>query len=163
MDNHGTFEIWYLHPSKYKHANKQILSVSTCNGKNICHSAKHELMDVDINTLLWLRACAQTFHRVHRQRICSNKNYKHIPKLYTTCMYSVSLSRPGRRRSAEMSLFSNHGKDPPCHSLGGVGASHFVGCFGFSLQNCFCTLQNGSSMNLAFYKMVLFCHCILLM
>ena len=50
--------------------------------------------------------------------------------------------------------------DPPCHSLGGVGVSHFVGGFGFSLQNGFCTLQNGSSMNLAFYKMVLLCHCI---
>ena len=61
-------------------------------------------------------------------------------------------------------MFKNRGKlgfsDPPCHSLGGVGVSHFVGGFGFSLQNGFCTLQNGSSMNLAFYKMVLFCHCI---
>ena len=75
-------------------------------------------------------------------------------------MYFVSLSRPGRRRYAEMSLFSNHGKDPRCHSLGGVGVSHFVGGFGFSLQNGFCTLQNGSSMNLAFYKMVLLCGCI---
>ena len=44
--------------------------------------------------------------------------------------------------------------EPPCHSLGGVGVVHFVVDFGFSLQNGFCTLQNGSSINPAFYKMV---------
>ena len=50
--------------------------------------------------------------------------------------------------------------DPRCHSLGGVGVSHFVGGFGFSLQNGFCTLQNGSSINPAFYKMVRLVTCI---
>ena len=37
---------------------------------------------------------------------------------------------------------------------------HFVGDFGFSLQNGFCTLQNGSSINPAFYKMVSLGTCI---
>ena len=38
--------------------------------------------------------------------------------------------------------------------------AHFAGDFGFSLQNGFCTLQNGSSINPAFYKMVSLVTCI---
>ena len=60
------------------------------------------------------------------------------------------------KRCEDVRVFSCESKTrypgPPCHSLGGVGVVYFVVDFGFSLLNGFCTLQNGSSINLPFTK-----------